>query len=56
VIVLAVEEERGSFPGEVRFERGCLAVQLGGQLRVTGFLDQLEGREEIVRPGFEAAP
>jgi hypothetical protein len=56
VIVLAVEEERGSFPGEVRLEGGRLAVQLGGQLRVAGFLDQLEGREEIVRPGFEAAP
>jgi hypothetical protein len=56
VIVLAVEEERGSLAGEVRLEGGSFAVELGGQLRIAGFLDELERCEEIVGPGFEAAP
>jgi len=56
VIVLTVEEEGRSFATEVRLEGGCLAVELGGQLRVTGFLDELQGGEEIIRPGLQAAP
>jgi hypothetical protein len=56
VIVLAVEQEGRSLAGEVRFERRGLAVELGGQLRVTGFLDKFEGGEEVVRARFETAP
>ena len=56
MVVLAVEEEGRPLPGEIPFEGRSLAVELGGQLRVAGFLDELEGRKEIVCPGFEAAP
>ena len=56
MIVLAVEEKGRSLAGEVRFERRGLAVELGGQLRVAGFLDEFKGGEEIVRARFETAP
>ena len=56
MVVLAVEEESRPLPGEVCFEGRGFSVELGGQLRVAGFLDELERGEEIVRPGFEAAP
>jgi hypothetical protein len=56
VIVLAGEEERGSLASEVLVEGGGLAVELGGQLGIGRFLDQLEGCEEIGRAPLEAAP
>ena len=56
MIVLTVEEEGRSFATEVRLEGGRFAVELGGQLRVAGFLDELEGGEEVRRAGFEAPP
>jgi hypothetical protein len=56
VVVLTVEEEGRSLPGEVRFEGRGLAVELGGQLRIAGFLDQLQGGKEVVRARFETAP
>jgi hypothetical protein len=56
VIVLAGEEQRGPLPGEVLVERGGLAVELGGQLGIGRFLDQLEGCEEIGRASLQAAP
>jgi hypothetical protein len=56
VVVLTIEQEGGAFAGEVRLEGGSFAVELGGQLRVAGFLDELEGGEEIVCPGLETAP
>jgi hypothetical protein len=56
VIVLTVEQEGRSLPGEVRFERRSLAVELGGQLRVAGLLDELEGGEEVISARFETAP
>jgi hypothetical protein len=56
VIVLTGEEQRRPFPAEIGLERGALDVELGGQLRIGGFLDELEGREEVVDPRFEAAP
>jgi hypothetical protein len=56
VIVLAREEERGSLASEVLVEGGGLAVELGGQLGIGRFLDQLEGCEEVGRAPLEAAP
>ena len=56
MIVLAVEEEGRPFPRKVRFEGRGLAVELGGQLLVAGFLDELEGGEEVVRARLEATP
>ena len=56
MIVLTREEQRGPLAGEVRLEGGRLAVELGGQLRIGRFLDELEGCQEIGRPGFETAP
>jgi len=43
VIVFAGEEQGGPLAGEVLLERGGLAVELGGQLGIGRFLDQLEG-------------
>ena len=56
MVVLAGEEQRGSFPGEVRLERGALDLELGGQFRIRRFLDELEGRKQVVDSRFEAAP
>src|SRR4029079_14537173 len=41
---------------EVLLELGRGPIELGGQLRVRGLLDELEGRKEVVDPGLEAAP
>jgi hypothetical protein len=54
--VLTVEEEARSLATEVVVEGGCLAVELGGQLRVGRFLDQLERGQEILCPRLETAP
>ena len=56
MIVLAGEEQGGSLAGEVLLERGGLAVELGGQLGIGGFLYQLEGCEEVRGASLEAAP
>jgi hypothetical protein len=56
MIVLAREQQCGPLAGEVLLEGGGFAVQLGGQLRVGRFLDQLEGRQDIRGPSLEAAP
>jgi hypothetical protein len=56
VVVLAGEEEGRSLAGERCGEGVGLAVELGGQLRVGRFLDELEGREEVVGTGLEATP
>jgi hypothetical protein len=56
LVVLAREQEGGPLAPEVRLEGGDLAVELGGQLDVAGFLDELEGRQEIIDAALEAAP
>jgi hypothetical protein len=56
LVVLTREEELCPLPGEVGLERHHLAVQLGGELRVARLLDQLEGRQQVVDAGLEAAP
>ena len=56
LVVLAREEERGPLALEIPVELGGAAVELRGQLFVTGFLDELERREQIVDAGLEAAP
>jgi hypothetical protein len=56
LVVFAREQERGPLATEVGLERGDLAVELGGQLRVAGFLDQLERREDVVGARLESAP
>ena len=56
MIVFAGEEQGGPLAGEVVLERGGLAVELGGQLWIGRFLDQLEGCEEIGRASLQAAP
>src|SRR5206468_5525941 len=56
LVVLAGEQERRPLPGEVAFEGGSGPIELRRQLVVTGFLDELERREEIVDPGLEPPP
>jgi hypothetical protein len=56
VIVLAREQQRGPLAGEVTLKRCSLAVELGGQLGVGRFLDELEGCQKIGGASFEAAP
>jgi hypothetical protein len=46
--VLTREEEGGALPIEILLELGRGPVELGGQLGVAGFLDELEVREEVV--------
>jgi hypothetical protein len=45
--MLAGEQQRGSFPPEVAFERVAAAVQLGGKLGVGRLGDELGGRLEV---------
>jgi hypothetical protein len=56
LVVLTGEEQRGPFATEVGLERGDLAVELRAQVVVTGLLDELEGREDVVGSSFQAAP
>jgi hypothetical protein len=56
LVVFAGEEELGPLPGEVPFERGGLAVELRGQLGITGFLDELEGGQDVLGARVKAAP
>ena len=56
MVVLAREEERRSLAAEVGLEGGRLLVQLGGQFGITGLVDELEDREEVVGAAFEAPP
>lgn len=56
MIVLAREQQRGTLAGEVRLECRGAAVELGSQLGVGRFLDELEGCQEVGGASFEAAP
>jgi hypothetical protein len=56
LVVLTREEEGGSLAPEVDLEGGDLAVELGGQLGIARFLDELEGRQDVVGAVLEAAP
>ena len=56
MVMFAREQERRALPGEVLLERLRLAVELRGQLRVAGFLDELERGEEVVGTALERAP
>jgi hypothetical protein len=56
VVVLAGEQELRPLPTEVRLEGRRLALQLGGELRVAGLVDELERGEEVVDPLLEPAP
>jgi hypothetical protein len=55
-VVLAAEEQGGSFSTEVALERRGGPIELRGQLRIAGLLNELEGREQIVDAGLEPAP
>src|SRR6185369_5860356 len=55
LVVLAGEQERRPLATEVRLEGRDLAIELGGQLGVAGFLDELERREDV-GAGLEAPP
>jgi hypothetical protein len=56
MVVLAREQERGPLPIEVLLELRGRPIQLCGQLLVTRFLDELEGRQQIVDASLETAP
>jgi hypothetical protein len=55
-VVLAREEEGGALAAEVALELGRRSVELGRQLGIAGFLDELEGRQEVVDAGLETTP
>jgi len=54
--VLAREEERRSLATEIGLEARDDTIELRRQLRVTGLVDELEGREEVVDAALEPAP
>src|SRR3954471_17530680 len=56
IVVLAAEQQLRPVPGEVRFERRRLALELRRQLGVARFLDEFEGRQEVVRARREVTP
>jgi hypothetical protein len=56
LVVFAGEQERSAFAAEVALELGGRPIELRRQLLVAGLLDELEGRQEIVRAGLEVAP
>jgi hypothetical protein len=55
-VVLAREEEGGPFAREVGIERGEVAFELGLELGVGGFVQELDGGEEVIGPGQELLP
>jgi hypothetical protein len=56
LVVLRGEEQGGPLPGEVGFERCGIAVELGGELVIGRFLEQLDGCEKVVGTGQQLAP
>jgi hypothetical protein len=56
MIVFTREQERGPLPAEISVKARRLGVELRRQLRIGRFLDELEGREQVVGPTFEIAP
>jgi hypothetical protein len=56
LVVLAREEELGPLPVEVVLEGRAIAVTLGGELRITRFLDELAERLELRGPFEQTAP
>jgi hypothetical protein len=55
-VVGSREQELRPLAVEVTLQGQALAVALGPELGVTGFLDQLAERLQLGRPGEEAAP
>jgi hypothetical protein len=55
-VVLTAEEQGRPFATEVPIERRRGPLQLCGELRIAGLLDELEGGEEVVDAGLEPAP
>jgi hypothetical protein len=45
MIVLTREQQRGPLAAEISVKARRLTVELGGQLRIGRFFDELEGRE-----------
>jgi hypothetical protein len=56
LVILAGKQERRPFALEVLLEVGRRPVELSGQLRVAGLLDELERGEQVVDARLEAAP
>jgi hypothetical protein len=56
LVVLAGEEEGGPFTREVGLERGEVALELGFEFGVGGFVEEFDGGEEVVRTGEQLAP
>jgi hypothetical protein len=56
LVVLAGEEEGRPFTGEVGREGVCVAVELGGKLRVAGLLDEGDELDEVVGALAEVVP
>jgi hypothetical protein len=56
VVVLAREQQLRALPIEVPLEGIALAVALGGELGIAGFLDELAQGLEFVRACLEAGP
>jgi hypothetical protein len=56
LVVLTREQEGGPLAIEVGLERRRRRIELGGQLGVAGFLDELEIRKQVVDAGLEAPP
>jgi hypothetical protein len=54
--VLPGEEQRGPLAVEVLLELRRGPIELGGQLGIGRFLDQLEVREQVVDPRLEPTP
>jgi hypothetical protein len=56
VVVLTGEQQRGPFAGEVRLERRSVPVELGLELGVGCFGQQIDGRQQVVGAPEESFP
>jgi hypothetical protein len=56
LVVLSGEQERGALAREVGVERGEVALELGLELRVGGFVQEFDRREQVVGAGQELLP
>ncbi len=56
LVVLAVEQQRGTLAEKVGLEGGRVAIELGLELRIGRFVEQLEGSKQIAGSVEKALP
>jgi hypothetical protein len=56
MVVLTRKEQGGTLAGEVSFERGRLALELGGQFGIGRLLDELQRCQEVIGSALQTSP